>query len=125
MSLIARILIIDDEPLLRELMCELVQGEGNTATALEDADAGMLFLEKNAETIDLVITDVTMPGVLDGLELAQLISERWPHLQVMVVSGYYQHQNRCESKDVNFLVKPWAVGHFLSMVNTCLNARRH
>lgn len=124
MFAMTRILIIDDEPALRELMCEVVENEQSTAIALESADDGLIFLEQHAGSVDLVITDVRVPGVLSGYDLAIQIRRKWPDLPVIITSGYYDEQSECKPVNSNFLPKPWAMSELLEMIGSCLKARK-
>ena len=118
-----RILIIDDEPVLRELMCELLQDDRTTTIALETADAGIMFLEENPGSVDLVITDVRMPGVLTGFDLASKIRERWPHLPVIITSGYHDLKTQRTPDNSTFLPKPWVMSELLNMIDARLISR--
>lgn len=118
-----RILIIDDEPVLRELLSELLQDEQATTIALETADAGMMFLEENPGSVDLVITDVRMPGVLTGFDLANKVRERWPHLPVIITSGYHDLKKQRKPDNSTLLPKPWVLSELLDMIDACLISR--
>lgn len=82
----ATILVVEDEPVLRMVL----------ASALEDAGFGVIdaahaneaeSLLANTERVDLMITDVQMPGDRDGLGLAGLVRSRHPETKIIVTSG--------------------------------------
>jgi signal transduction histidine kinase/CheY-like chemotaxis protein len=81
----ARILVVDDEVHVRELLCEIVSSEGCEAIAASNgADALALF---EAEDFDAIFTDIGMPG-MSGWELARAIRERHAKLPLAVITGW-------------------------------------
>lgn len=82
------LLLVEDEPLLRELATEALESLVDLqVVAVPTADAALSYLEQNGARIDVLFTDVRMPGRLDGEALAQLVSQRWPHIPVILTSG--------------------------------------
>ena len=79
-------LVVDDEPLLRMDAADMVTDAGFSVVEAATADEAMAFLERQSD-LQLVLTDVQMPGRLNGLTLAQEIADRWPHICVIVASG--------------------------------------
>ncbi len=82
----AVVLVVEDDPLIRMGAVDLVEAAGYIALAARDADEAIAILESRAD-IDLVFTDVQMPGTMDGIKLAHYIRERWPPVRIMVASG--------------------------------------
>jgi DNA-binding NtrC family response regulator len=80
----ARILLVDDEAAVRELMAIVLQTEGHFILQAGDGNAALTALEANA--VDLVITDLVMPGK-EGIETIMDIRRRWPQLKVIAMSG--------------------------------------
>lgn len=81
-----RILLVEDEPLLRELTRDDLADEGHDVTVAADADEALDLLDTAA--FDLLVTDIRMPGRIDGWELARLARWRFPELAVIYISGY-------------------------------------
>jgi CheY-like chemotaxis protein len=79
-----RILIIDDDPLLREVAVELLSDAGHDCAVAEDGRQGLAVLQ--ARPVDLVLLDMIMP-VMDGVETLGQIKARWPDLPVVVMSA--------------------------------------
>jgi CheY-like chemotaxis protein len=102
----AVILIVEDEPLLRELAVEIVEGAGFVALQAGDAEQAIALLETHAD-IAVLFTDVNMPGCRDGLELAQAVRERWPPIKILVVSGQVRLQPSDLPSNSAFLRKPY------------------
>lgn len=82
----AVVLVVEDDPLIRMGAVDLVTAAGYEALEARDADAAIAIMEVRTD-IDLVFTDVQMPGTMDGIKLAHYIRERWPPVRIMVASG--------------------------------------
>lgn len=81
------VLVVDDEQGLRELVCRTLQAEGyDTLEAGHGAEA-LQVMETAPAPVDLVVTDVVMPG-MDGRELGRRLSQRWPDLPILYISAY-------------------------------------
>ena len=80
------ILIVEDEPLLAMLAVDLVEEAGFEAIEARDADEAIVILETVSD-IRLVMTDIDMPGSMDGLRLAMAVRNRWPPIEIIIVSG--------------------------------------
>jgi two-component system, response regulator PdtaR len=80
------VLIVEDEPLLRELAVEFVEEAGFVALEAGDADEAVALLEARSD-IAVLFTDINMPGGMDGLELAHAVRDRWPPIKILVTSG--------------------------------------
>jgi two-component system phosphate regulon response regulator OmpR len=80
-------LVVDDEPLVRDLLCRLVETAGFTPLPEADAWSVLECCRRNVlEPPSLVITDINMPR-LDGIEMVRGLRERWPALPVVFVTG--------------------------------------
>lgn len=79
-------LVVDDEPLIRMDTADMVADEGFQIIEARTVDDAYKFLKKY-QSLQLVITDIQTPGVMDGCELAWEVTERWPHICVIVASG--------------------------------------
>jgi CheY-like chemotaxis protein len=80
------ILIAEDEPLIRMAFAEYLTECGYVAIDVASGDAAVDVLEKNI-AIDLVLSDVRMPGQRDGFAVARWVAEYRPHIPVILVSG--------------------------------------
>jgi CheY-like chemotaxis protein len=83
---IAVVLVVEDSPVIRMGAVNLVTDAGYEALEARDADEAIQILEARGD-IDLVFTDVNMPGSMDGLKLTHYIRERWPPVKLIVASG--------------------------------------
>jgi two-component system, cell cycle response regulator CpdR len=100
-----RILVVDDQPPLRELVREgLKEFGGHDVIEAADGAAALALLQENE--IDLVLTNINMP-VMDGIELARQAREQYPALKVLFVSGGYR-SDLLEPRDRELLIgKPF------------------
>jgi CheY-like chemotaxis protein len=80
------LLIVEDELLVRKLAVEIAEEAGFSVLEATEADEAIRVLQKRPD-IRVVLTDIDMPGSLDGLELAHAIRCRWPPIQVVLTSG--------------------------------------
>ncbi|MBI5142359.1 MAG: sigma-54-dependent Fis family transcriptional regulator [Nitrospirae bacterium] len=80
-----RILVVDDEPIVRISCRRALEPEGYEVAQAENANAGLELLA--ADRFDLVLTDLKMPG-MDGIEFLRNIKSRWPETQVVIITGY-------------------------------------
>jgi PAS domain S-box-containing protein len=80
------VLVVDDAEEVRELACRLLQGQGYTVLVAANAEEALRLLEWN-KSIDVLLTDVVMPGG-SGPELAAWMVEQWPELKVVYMSGH-------------------------------------
>jgi len=118
------ILVVEDDPLILEFLCELLQGEGYVVQAQTSADAASEYLQSHAPEVGMLLTDITMPGTLNGADLANLFGDRWPDKPIMIMSGFETPETSGVRHDVSFIKKPWALGQLLDCVDGALKSRR-
>jgi CheY-like chemotaxis protein len=82
----AVVLVVEDSAIIRMAALELVVSAGYEALEASDADEAIRILESR-DDIDLVFTDVQMPGTMDGIKLSHHIRNRWPPVRLIVASG--------------------------------------
>lgn len=103
------ILVVEDDDTLRWLMVEaLTILEDTLVIDCANADDARALLE-HANAINLVVTDIRMPGEMDGLELAQMCWKNWPMLPVIVTSGHCRLPVEKIPEGSAFMAKPWTL----------------
>lgn len=80
------VLLVEDEALFRMMEVEVLREAGFWVLEAQDADEAFECLKKR-DDIKVVLTDVAMPGSLDGFEFARLVAQGWPDVGVLVISG--------------------------------------
>jgi two-component system, response regulator PdtaR len=80
-----KILLVEDEPLILMDIEFQLQAAGHDVASVQNADRAIEILIKHR--VDLILTDIDMPGSMDGLRLAAAVRDRWPPIQIVVMSG--------------------------------------
>ena len=117
------ILIVDDEPALLVLTCELLGRDKFNLFTAESAKKALEILEH--ETIDLLISDVIMPE-MDGYQLAAVVKDKYPNVKIQLASGYTDETNReTIDKDLQktLLAKPFSSQELLQRVHALINGK--
>lgn len=115
----ATILLVEDEAILRNLLSETLNEEGFYVETAETADAAWRSIDEGLD-FHMLLTDVRMPGELDGLDLATRAKERSPQLPIIVMSGYVGEKNM--HKDLGtFIAKPFTRERMMQVVGSLWN----
>ena len=99
----SRVLVVDDDPDVREVMAEYLEARGYFVVQAGDGDEALAWLAADP-LLRLVVSDVRMARV-SGLELAQTAAIRHPGVRVVLISGYFQSQ----TAGPRFLMKPFTM----------------
>lgn len=121
----SRLLLVEDEGLIRSLIGDGLRGEGYDVIEAETADAAAQLL--NRELVDVLMTDVRMPGKLDGIDLAFYARSVSPRLPVLVVSGYAEQISGrlgALEQPIAFVAKPYVIGQILGSLRKLIGSRR-
>jgi len=109
------VLVVEDEPmLLLDGMC-IFEEAGFEAVPAANAAEAICCLEERHD-IAVVITDIGMPGVMDGLSLCTSIRERWPQIEMIVISGHNAPLTGELPARCVFLSKPYEVAQLLQAI---------
>ena len=112
-----RVLFVEDDPLVREAVAGGLRQAGFTVRVAENGDAALALLDGGL-AVDIVFSDIVMPGGISGIDLARAVRRRWPELPVVLATGYTER--RVALPDVPVLSKPYdtaqAVGLLSSLV---------
>lgn len=102
----AVVLVVEDSAIIRMGAVDLVQSAGYEALEASNADEAIRILESRAD-IDLVFTDVQMPGTMDGIKLSHYIHDRWPPVKLIVASGMAILEESSLPEGSRFFSKPY------------------
>lgn len=98
------VLLVEDEALIRSLLAEELRNRGLSVVEASDADEAWAYLQAGGH-VDLVFSDVAMPGMMNGIELVRRVKAQYPQVKTIVTSGYAGPVN---ISDVGvFLPKPY------------------
>jgi CheY-like chemotaxis protein len=119
------ILLVEDEPVLRELVGEVLRGYQYRIVEAGSGPEALRAWDEHDGNIDLLFTDMVMPEGLNGRELAEQLRKRKPGLKVIYSSGYSTELFGKElgQNDVAFLPKPYPPQRLAETVRRCLDSR--
>ncbi len=118
----ARILLVEDNPQVAEVAAALLREHGHTVTVAPNARAALDVLQSGG-AIDVVVSDMVMPGDMGGFELAQNLRQKRPDLPVILVTGYSEEASRAGLEGFTLLRKPYAPHLLAQTVQAELRAR--
>ena len=116
------VLIVDDEPTIRMLVLDVLSELGCQSIEAGDSIEGLKILQSK-ERIDLLITDVGLPGGLNGRQMADAARRSRPHLKVLFITGYAENAVLSHGHlevGMHVLTKPFAMNHLASRITELL-----
>lgn len=108
-------LIVEDEPLIRMCAVDFAEEAGYLGLEAGDSAEALAILERG-DNVEILFTDITLPGDLDGIGLAKLVAERWPRIRVMLASGALAGLPADIAPQAFRLPKPYGIAQFLEAV---------
>ncbi|MGE9008791.1 response regulator [Leptospira interrogans] len=99
------VLVVEDEMMLRMRVVDMVEDAGYVPVEAVDADEAMAILRSRSD-IALMLTDVQMPGSMNGLQLAHAVRENWPPIKIILASGQLKLSDGDIPLDSRFFGKP-------------------
>ena len=119
-----RLILIEDDEGVRNYFKSVVQRMGYQLETASDGTSGIELVEK--EPVDVILTDLNMPGEPNGMALVRRIREVRPDTPVIVISGYPTRERLDECKALgidDFLTKPFEMTFFSSVISRLLEER--
>ena len=119
------VLVVDDEQGLRDLVCRTLRAEGYRTLEAAHGGEALELVERGPETIDLVVTDVVMPG-MDGRELGRRLAQSRPALPILYMSAYDVNdifRRGSPRSSAPFLQKPFPRDGLINSVEQLLRQR--
>lgn len=119
----ATILVIENQEILRNLTRSILKPEGHTVLEARNGAEALSLVKQYEETIDLLITDMVMPG-MSGQEVVEQVKVLHPKIKVIFTSGYTDGtvvRHGIYTDEVNFLPKPFTIAALTSKVREVLN----
>ena len=119
------ILVVEDEETVRKLAMRLLKGQGYRVLEASDGGKAFMLCEKYKERIDLILTDVVMPG-MSGRELAERLKQIHPEMKVLYMSGYTDNaivHHGVLKEGIHFIQKPFTLESLARKVREVLDKR--
>ncbi len=101
------VLVVEDEVLIRMNTVEIIKDAGFDVLEAANADEAIVLLEARLD-IQVVFTDIDMPGSMNGIKLAQAVRGRWPPIKIIATSGHFKLKAGDLPDDGRFLPKPYS-----------------
>jgi two-component system, response regulator PdtaR len=117
------VLVVEDEVLIRLSIADALRNRGLQVLEASNAEEAMAILE-SALPIDVVFTDIRMPGRLNGAELSRHARERYPRIKLVLTSGQRLDEYAEASADV-FLAKPYDMRTAVREIESLLSEFGH
>ena len=114
------VLVVEDDILIRMMVSESLRHAGCEVVEAASADEALEVLAASGGA-DVLVTDVKMPGSVDGLELASRVRKALPGLKVVITSGHALAQNTFGLADA-FLAKPFGLDQLVGQVRALVDA---
>lgn len=115
------ILVVEDEALIRMVSADILGDAGYRVLEAANADEAIEIL-KQAEHVQLVFTDIRMPGRMDGLELATFAHSHWPDIRLVVTSGHTVIPDSEIPDGGRFVSKPYDLKRLVADIRAVIDA---
>jgi two-component system, cell cycle sensor histidine kinase and response regulator CckA len=116
-----QVLLVEDDDSTRSALQRVLEHEGYRVLASENADRALQLLRQTHVAVDLLVTDVQMPGI-QGDALVRRVREAWPDLPVLFISGeprFAEMPDQAGGRS-RFLLKPFSPGELIGRVREIL-----
>lgn len=119
----SRILLVEDEDAVRSFSVRALQNKGYEVFEANSAEMAMQMLQEDKLTVDLMVSDVIMPG-MDGIELGRRVREMYPTMTIIFMSGYTEDKFKDDmGEDVHFLPKPFSLKQLAEKVKDVMDKK--
>jgi two-component system, response regulator PdtaR len=112
------ILVVEDEVLVRMLIADQLRNAGYSVIEAADADEALALLAHTLN-VNVVLSDVQMPGSLDGAGLARIVRSKYPALKILLTSGHSAAVDAVEHD--GFFAKPYNVTEIMNRIEALLD----
>ena len=115
-------LIVDDEPAIRSFLSAILESEHFRTLEAGSAAEGLKIVQRLSGRIALILTDINMPGEMDGIDLASSIVDSFPSVPVILMSGYEKPALLNRTGALEFIPKPFTPEVIIAAVRRVLAA---
>lgn len=113
------VVVAEDEELLREIAAEFLKEAGFNVIEALHAQEAIEILDVQFEDVQILFTDIQMPGDMDGLALAHHVKNHWPQIGLLITSGNRRPAAKDLPEGAKFLMKPYrhadVIKHVMSL----------
>jgi DNA-binding NtrC family response regulator len=113
------VLLVEDELFVRMATANALEDAGFEVIETAHAQAALEFLQRR-DDVRVLFTDVKMPGPMDGLQLAEIVRRRWPHILVAITSGHLEAASAVLPDQAVFIAKPYGEQAPVNLIQTLL-----
>ncbi|HZH11080.1 MAG TPA: response regulator [Microvirga sp.] len=118
------VLVVEDEPLVRMTAVDELDEAGFQVLEAANADEALALLEAHSGQVQVLFTDVDMPGSMDGMALAEQVYRRWPHVLLLISSGYARPDPDDIPDHGHFMPKPYRGATLVRHITEMMQAQR-
>jgi two-component system cell cycle sensor histidine kinase/response regulator CckA len=118
------VLVVEDEDIVRDVVCEALSIVGYRVLAAENSVMAQQVCTGHPEPIQLLVTDMVIPGGQSGMQLAEAFSARYPQMKVLYMSGYARTENPINGDPIpasHFIRKPFMLEELTDKVRSILD----
>lgn len=113
------IIVVEDDPTLRELMIKIIEEIGAKTLAFETADDALIYLLQSQSECCLVIADQAVPGQIQGTDFIEMVKGKWPSIAAILTSGYLIDPATIPASTI-YLHKPWSLDDLIGAIASLL-----
>jgi CheY-like chemotaxis protein len=117
------VLAVEDEPIVRMSMADFLDDAGFKVFEAVNADEAIALLQARSD-VHVVVTDIEMPGSMNGIELARVVRVRWPGVGIVMTSGRVRPQTGDLMGGVVFLSKPYLPDAVIGAIRQVIMPKR-
>jgi DNA-binding NtrC family response regulator len=114
------ILVVEDDTLIRMVGADLIADAGFHVLEAASADEALAILE--GAQVELLFSDIDMPGSMDGLALAEVVHKRWPCVKLLLTSGHHKLPDSEVPDHGHFVAKPYDHDRLVDQIRKQLEA---
>ncbi len=119
-ALAGRVLVVDDEPGMRDLLSRVLGDAGHTVSAVESGEEALVLLSR--ESFDVLVVDKNLPGI-DGLGVLRLVRAHQPALRAIMITAYPSESSDATARALGvlaYVVKPFGVLTMIDLVDRAI-----
>ena len=110
------VLLVEDDNEVSALTREMLGCLGFSVIHVMNP-GGALYVLAEARTVDVILSDIMMPGGMNGLEFAREVRRRYPHLPIVLTTGYAEAASSMEPSEFKLLLKPYSTAALAEALN--------